>query len=342
MIIVTNREISNAQWEILCKKLEDWGFQIHVIHGVEKNVIGAVGDKRRVDFHFLETIPGVEQVIPILSPYKLAAKEANPAGTVITTGNLKIGGGHFGVIAGPCAVESEGQLIEVARGIKRAGAHGLRGGAFKPRTSPYSFQGLEEEGLRLLAKARELTGLPVITELMNLPELDLVAEYADIIQIGTRNMQNFGLLRAVGRQAKPVLLKRGLAATVEEWLMAAEYIMAEGNQQVILCERGIRTFETATRNTLDLSAIPLLKSRSHLPVVVDPSHGTGKRKLVLPMAKAAVAAGADGLIIEVHPDPANAWSDGEQSLDLPDFTILMEQVRRLAEFEGKTVDRDEA
>jgi 3-deoxy-7-phosphoheptulonate synthase len=338
MIIVTNQEITVPQWETLCKKLEDWGFQLHVIQGVEKRVIGAVGDKRRVDFHVLESIPGVEQVIPILSPYKLAAKAANPTGTVITAGDLKIGGGHFGVIAGPCAVESETQLLEVAQGLKTAGAHGLRGGAFKPRTSPYSFQGLEEEGLRFLAKARETSGLPVITELMNLPELELVAEYADIIQIGTRNMQNFGLLRAVGRLTKPVLLKRGLAATIEEWLMAAEYIMAEGNQQVILCERGIRTFETATRNTLDLSAIPLIKSRSHLPIIVDPSHGTGKRQLVLPMAKAAVAAGADGLMIEVHPDPANAWSDGEQSLDLPDFTALMVQVRRLAEFEGKTLN----
>jgi 3-deoxy-7-phosphoheptulonate synthase len=338
MIIVTNQEITDGQWEVLCQKLEGWGFQIHVIQGVEKKVIGAVGDKRRVDFHVLESIPGVEQVIPILSPYKLAAKAANPTGTVITAGDLKIGGGHFGVIAGPCAVESETQLLEVAQGLKTAGAHGLRGGAFKPRTSPYSFQGLEEEGLRFLAKARETSGLPVITELMNLPELELVAEYADIIQIGTRNMQNFGLLRAVGRLTKPVLLKRGLAATIEEWLMAAEYIMAEGNQQVILCERGIRTFETATRNTLDLSAIPLIKSRSHLPIIVDPSHGTGKRQLVLPMAKAAVAAGADGLMIEVHPDPANAWSDGEQSLDLPDFTALMVQVRRLAEFEGKTLN----
>jgi 3-deoxy-7-phosphoheptulonate synthase len=337
MIIVTNQEITVPQWETLCKKLEDWGFQLHVIQGVEKRVIGAVGDKRRVDFHILESIPGVEQVIPILSPYKLAAKAANPTGTVITVGDLKIGGGYFGVIAGPCAVESEAQLLEVAQGLKTAGAHGLRGGAFKPRTSPYSFQGLEEEGLRLLAKARELSGLPVITELMNLPELELVAEYTDIIQIGARNMQNFGLLRAVGRQAKPVLLKRGLSATIEEWLMAAEYIMVEGNPHVILCERGIRTFETATRNTLDLSAIPLIKSRSHLPVVVDPSHGTGKRKLVLPMAKAAVAAGADGLMIEVHPDPANAWSDGEQSLDLPDFATLMQQVKRLAEFEGKTL-----
>jgi 3-deoxy-7-phosphoheptulonate synthase len=338
MIIVTNQEITNEQWETLCKKLEDWGFQLHVIQGVEKKVIGAVGDKRRADFHVLESIPGVEQVIPVLSPYKLAAKAANPAGTVITAGGLKIGGGHFGVIAGPCAVESEAQLLKVAQGIKAAGAHGLRGGAFKPRTSPYSFQGLEEEGLRLLAEAREASGLPVVTELMNLPELELVAEYTDIIQIGARNMQNFGLLRAVGRQSKPVLLKRGLAATIEEWLMAAEYIMVEGNQQVILCERGIRTFETATRNTLDLSAIPLIKSRSHLPVIVDPSHGTGKRQLVLPMAKAAVAAGADGLMIEVHPDPANAWSDGEQSLDLPDFTALMVQVKRLVEFEGKTLN----
>lgn len=337
MIIVTSQDMTQANWEILCKRLEDWGFQINVIQGVEKKVIGAVGDKRRVDFQFLENIPGVEKVVPILSPYKLAAKEANPVGTIVTAGNLKIGGGYFGVIAGPCAVESEAQLLEVARGMKAAGANGLRGGAFKPRTSPYSFQGLEEEGLKLLANAREVTGLPIITELMNLPDLELVAEYADIIQIGTRNMQNFGLLRAVGRQPKPVLLKRGLAATVDEWLMAAEYIMAEGNNQVILCERGIRTFETATRNTLDLSAIPLVKSRSHLPVIVDPSHGTGKRKLVLPMAKAAVAAGADGLMIEVHPDPANAWSDGEQSLDLADFACLMEQVKKIVEFEGKII-----
>jgi 3-deoxy-7-phosphoheptulonate synthase len=335
MIIVTNSEITEKQWSDLCKKLDDWGFQIHVIQGVEKKVIGAVGDKRRVDFHFLENIPGVEKVIPILSPYKLAAKEIKPEGTGVHIGDLRIGGGYFGIIAGPCAVESENQLLEVADGLKKSGAKGLRGGAFKPRTSPYSFQGLEEEGLKLLAKAREKSGLPIVTELMNLTELDLVAEYADIIQIGTRNMQNFGLLRAVGRQSKPVLLKRGLAATIEEWLMAAEYIMAEGNTQVILCERGIRTFETATRNTLDLSAIPLIKNLSHLPIVVDPSHGTGKRKLVIPMAKAAVAAGADGLLIEVHLDPANAWSDGEQSLDLPEFQSLIAQVERLAAFEGK-------
>lgn len=337
MVIVTNQTITKEQWEFLCGKLEGWGFQLNVIQGVEKRVIGAVGDKRRVDFHFLENIPGVEKVIPILSPYKLAAKEARPEGTLIETGDLKIGKGYFGVIAGPCAVESEAQMFTVAEGIKGAGAKGLRGGAFKPRTSPYSFQGLEEEGLRLLAKTASQSGLPVVTELMNLTELDIVAEYADIIQIGARNMQNFGLLRAVGRRRKPVLLKRGLAATVDEWLMAAEYIMAEGNMNVILCERGIRTFETATRNTLDLSAVSLVKNLSHLPVVVDPSHGTGKRKLVLPMSKAAVMAGADGLLIEVHPDPANALSDGEQSLNIPEFEELMSQIKRLAEFEGKTL-----
>ncbi len=335
MVIVTNKTITNEQWDYLCKKLEDWGFQLNVIQGVEKRVIGAVGDKRRVDFHFLENIPGVEKVIPILSPYKLAAKEARPEGTIIETGALKIGKGYFAVIAGPCAVESETQMFTVAGGLKKAGAKGLRGGAFKPRTSPYSFQGLEEEGLRLLSKSGIQNGLPVVTELMNLTELDIVTEYTDIIQIGARNMQNFGLLRAVGRQPKPVLLKRGLAATIEEWLMAAEYIMSEGNTAVILCERGIRTFETATRNTLDLSAIPLVKNLSHLPVIVDPSHGTGKRKLVVPMAKAALMAGADGLLIEVHPDPANALSDGEQSLDLLEFEDLMNQIKLLVQFEGK-------
>ena len=306
-----------------------------MIQGIEKRVIGAVGDKRKVDFHFLENIPGVERVIPILSPYKLAAKDVRPEGTVVEVGDLRIGSGYFGVFAGPCAVESEAQLFEAAEGIKTAGAGGLRGGAFKPRTSPYSFQGLEEGGLKLLAEARHRTGLPVITELMNLTELELVAAYTDIIQIGARNMQNFGLLRAVGRQSKPVLLKRGLAATVEEWLMAAEYIMAEGNSRVILCERGIRTFENATRNTLDLSAVALVKTLSHLPVVVDPSHGTGKRKLVPPLAKAAVVAGADGLLIEVHPDPANAWSDGEQSLSIPEFHELMAEIKTLVQFVGK-------
>ena len=335
MIIVTSSGITGEQWDNLCQKLAEWGFELHVIQGIEKRVIGAVGDKRKVDFHFLENIPGVERVIPILSPYKLAAKDVRPEGTVVEVGDLRIGSGYFGVFAGPCAVESEAQLFEAAEGIKTAGAGGLRGGAFKPRTSPYSFQGLEEGGLKLLAEARHRTGLPVITELMNLTELELVAAYTDIIQIGARNMQNFGLLRAVGRQSKPVLLKRGLAATVEEWLMAAEYIMAEGNSRVILCERGIRTFENATRNTLDLSAVALVKTLSHLPVVVDPSHGTGKRKLVPPLAKAAVVAGADGLLIEVHPDPANAWSDGEQSLSIPEFHELMTEIKTLVQFVGK-------
>ncbi len=339
MIIVTSQSITDAQWENLNQRLEEWGFQIHVIQGVEKKVIGAVGDKRRVDFHFLESIPGVEKVIPILSPYKLVSKEIKPEGTVIEVSGLKIGGGYFGVIAGPCAVESAEQVMQTAVAIKASGAAGLRGGAFKPRTSPYSFQGLEGEGLKILANARVATGLPVITELMNLTELEIVEEYTDIIQIGARNMQNFGLLRAVGRCSRPVLLKRGLSATIEEWLMAAEYIMAEGNHNVILCERGIRTFETATRNTLDLSAVPLIKSLSHLPVVVDPSHGTGKRKLIEPMAKAAIMAGADGLLIEVHPDPAKAWSDGEQSLDLPDFDQLMKKVSQLVVYEGKTLSR---
>ena len=335
MIIVTSSGITGEQWDNLCQKLAEWGFELHVIQGIEKRVIGAVGDKRKVDFHFLENIPGVERVIPILSPYKLAAKDVRPEGTVVEVGDLRIGSGYFGVFAGPCAVESEAQLFEAAEGIKTAGAGGLRGGAFKPRTSPYSFQGLEEGGLKLLAEARHRTGLPVITELMNLTELELVAAYTDIIQIGAHNMQNFGLLRAVGRQSKPVLLKRGLAATVEEWLMAAEYIMAEGNSRVILCERGIRTFENATRNTLDLSAVALVKTLSHLPVVVDPSHGTGKRKLVPPLAKAAVVAGADGLLIEVHPDPANAWSDGEQSLSIPEFHELMAEIKTLVQFVGK-------
>lgn len=335
MIIVTNREITQEQWTDLCGDLESWGFQLHVIQGVEKKVIGAVGDKRRADFRYLESRPGVEKVIPILSPYKLASREIRPEGSTVQIGDLKIGGGYFGVLAGPCAVESEQQMLELAVALKAAGASGLRGGAFKPRTSPYSFQGLEEDGLKFLDEARVASGLPVITELMNLTEVDLVVKYTDIIQIGARNMQNFGLLKAVGRQNKPVLLKRGLSATVDEWLMAAEYIMAEGNERVILCERGIRTFETATRNTLDLSAVPLVKSLSHLPVVVDPSHGTGKRKLVIPMAKAAVAAGADGLLIEVHNDPANAWSDGEQSLDLPEFEVLLQEVKKILAVEDK-------
>ena len=335
MIIVTRKNITKEDRIRIEKRLTDLGFKLHPIIGVERIVIGAIGDKRSLDIRSLESLPGVEQVIPILHPYKLASREGRPEGSRIDVGGVRIGGGTLAVMAGPCAVESREQLLEAATGIARAGGHALRGGAFKPRTSPYSFQGLQEEGLTLLAEARAQTGLPIITEVLNLPELDMVAGVADILQIGARNMQNFGLLRAVGQLRQPVLLKRGLSATVEEWLMSAEYILAEGNEQVILCERGIRTFETATRNTLDLAAVALAKTLTHLPVMVDPSHGTGKRSLVGPMARAAVMAGADGLLIEVHPNPVEALSDGEQSLDVGEFAALMESLGPVAELVGK-------
>lgn len=338
MIIVTRKDISKEDYARIERRLTELGFKLHPIVGVERIVIGAIGDRRMIDAQSLASLPGVEQVIPILHPYKLASREAKPEGTrILIRPGLEIGGRQLLVMAGPCAVEGREQLLEAARAIAAAGGHVLRGGAYKPRTSPYSFQGLQEEGLRFLAEARAETGLPVITEVLNLPELDRVAEVADILQIGARNMQNFGLLRAVGRLRRPVLLKRGLAATVEEWLMAAEYILAEGNDQVILCERGIRTFETATRNTLDLSAVALVKTLSHLPVVVDPSHGTGKRALVPAMAKAAVMAGADGLLIEVHPNPAEALSDGEQSLDPTQFARLMGELAPVAEVAGRSL-----
>lgn len=338
MIIVTRRNISREDRQRIEERLLNLGFKLHPIVGVEKIVIGAIGDRRLIDIHSLESLPGVEQVIPILHPYKLASKEGRPEGSKVRVGNnLEFGGKRLVVMAGPCAVENREQIMTAARGIAGTGGDVLRGGAYKPRTSPYSFQGLQEEGLALLAEARSETGLPIITEVLNLPELETVAAAADILQIGARNMQNFGLLKAVGQLRKPVLLKRGISATVEEWLMSAEYILSEGNDQVILCERGIRTFETATRNTLDLSAVVLAKSLSHLPVVVDPSHGTGKRALVPAMAKAAVIAGADGLLIEVHPRPAEALSDGEQSLDLDDFAGLMAELRPVAGLVGKSV-----
>ncbi|MGE5528396.1 MAG: 3-deoxy-7-phosphoheptulonate synthase [Patescibacteria group bacterium] len=337
MIIVTRKDITAEDRRRIEKRLTDLGFKLHPIVGVERIVIGAVGDRRLIDIHSLESLPGVEQVIPILHPYKLASREGKPGGTRIRVGPHELGGPALIVMAGPCAVESREQLLRAAGGIAGAGGHILRGGAFKPRTSPYSFQGLQEEGLAILAEARAATGLPVITEVLNLPELETVAGTADILQIGARNMQNFGLLRAVGQLRRPVLLKRGLSATVEEWLMSAEYILAEGNEQVVLCERGIRTFETATRNTLDLAAVALAKSLTHLPVVVDPSHGTGKRSLVLPMAKAAVMAGADGLLIEVHPNPAEALSDGEQSLDLDEFALFMRELAPVAALAGKSL-----
>jgi 3-deoxy-7-phosphoheptulonate synthase len=297
---------------------------------VEKTIIGAVGDGRgKVPIKLAEHLPGVEKAVPILKPYKLASQEVREGRTLISVGDVVIGGPDFIVMAGPCSVESEEQLLESAYIAKKGGAHILRGGAYKPRTSPYSFQGMEEEGLKLLKMVRERTGMPVITEVMNTTEVDLVESYVDILQIGARNVQNFALLKRVGQARKPVLLKRGMMTTIEELLMSAEYILSAGNSQVILCERGIRTFETATRNTLDLSAVPVLKEKTHLPVIVDPSHAAGYWNYVAPLARAAVAVGADGILIEVHPDPEKAVSDGAQSLKPEKFYQLMDDLRKL-------------
>ncbi len=337
MIVIMEREATAAQIEKVAERLQAFGFQVHLSRGVERTVIGAIGDKTPEKIEQIEAMPGVERIVPILQPYKLAAKEFRPERTQVRVGNAVFGGDEVPVIAGPCAVESPEQILETARAVKAAGATVLRGGAFKPRTSPYSFQGLAEEGLKLLKEAGRATGLPVVTEVMNPRDIELVHEYADMFQIGARNMQNFSLLKEVGRARKPVLLKRGLSATVQEWLMAAEYILSAGNSQVVLCERGIRTFETETRNTLDLSAVAAVREHSHLPVIVDPSHGTGKWKYVLPMARAAVAAGADGLIVEVHPRPEQALSDGPQSLTPENFARMMEEVRAVATAVGRRV-----
>ncbi|MGB9920790.1 MAG: 3-deoxy-7-phosphoheptulonate synthase [Moorellales bacterium] len=338
MIIVMRHDATEEQLRRVTERLEEEGFTVHVSRGVTRTVVGAVGDKGRLRPETVEAMEGVERVVPIMRPYKLAAREFKPEDTVVRVRNgLEIGGRAVQVIAGPCAVEGFEQLLATAEAVKAAGATMLRGGAFKPRTTPYSFQGLGEEGLKLLAQVRAATGLPVVTEVMDPRAVALVAEYADVLQVGARNMQNFNLLRELGTVNKPVLLKRGLSATVEEWILAAEYIMSAGNHQVILCERGIRTFENATRNTLDLSAVPLAKKLSHLPVIVDPSHGTGKSELVGPMALAAIAAGADGLMVEVHPNPAEALSDGPQSLRPDEFARLMRQLVRVAAAVGRTV-----
>ncbi|HEY6874698.1 MAG TPA: 3-deoxy-7-phosphoheptulonate synthase [Geobacteraceae bacterium] len=333
MIVVMKAGAGKKEKSEVLKRIKELGYQPHVIHGTTRDVIGAVGDERgKQVLQSLESMPGVESVVPILQPYKLASREVKAEPSRIRVGeSVVIGGKGIVVMAGPCSVESESQIIETAIAVKEAGAHILRGGAFKPRTSPYSFQGLEEEGLKLLAKAREITGLPIVTEVVNPETAELVAEYADILQIGARNAQNFALLKKVGQLNRPVLLKRGMSMTIQEFLMSAEYVMSEGNQAVILCERGIRTFETATRNTLDLSAIPVLKGKTHLPVVADPSHGTGNYHYVVPMAFAAVAAGADGLMIEVHPDPEHASSDGPQSLKPKKFAAMMVKLRLIAE-----------
>ncbi len=337
MIIVVRPDATEEQVDHIIKKIKDHGLQAHVSKGTERMIIGAIGDEAILQTLPLEAIPGVEKVLPILKPFKLASWEFRKEKTVITVGGQEIGGKRIAVMAGPCAVENKTLLIEIAKEVMNAGANFIRGGAFKPRTSPYAFQGLEEEGLKFLAEARERTGLPIVTEVMDPRDIDMIVKYADILQIGARNMQNFRLLKEVGLCKKPVLLKRGISATIKEWLMSAEYIMSGGNHDVILCERGIRTYETATRNTLDLSAIPVLKQMTHLPVIVDPSHAVGKWDLVAPMAKAAVAGGADGLIIEVHSNPEEALCDGEQSLKPRSFKNLMEEMKAIATAVGREI-----
>jgi 3-deoxy-7-phosphoheptulonate synthase len=336
MIVVMKAGATKDEITDVETKIKELGYTPHPIYGVERTIIGAVGDERgKARLQALSSLPGVENVVPILKPYKLASREGRPGKTVIRVGDVEIGRDTLVVIAGPCSVESREQLLKTAKAVKEGGAHILRGGAYKPRTSPYSFQGMEEEGLKLLAEARDEVGLPIITEIMNSEDVELVAEYADILQVGTRNVQNFSLLKRLGGVKKPVLLKRGLMTTIQEYLMSAEYILSEGNGDVILCERGIRTFETATRNTLDLTCIPILKDETHLPVMVDPSHAIGDWHYVNPMSKAAVAAGADGLMIEVHSDPENAFSDGPQSLKPDNFMKLMEELRPFVAAVGK-------
>jgi 3-deoxy-7-phosphoheptulonate synthase len=318
----------------VAERIEQLGLRSHVIVGTERTVVAALGEKRDGAKQALETVEGVEKVVPILAPYKMASTEVKGEPTVVTARGLRVGGGHVGVIAGPCSVESREQILAVARQVKEAGAAGLRGGAFKPRTSPYSFQGLKEKGLQLLAEARDATGLAVVTEVMAPEQVGLVAAYADVLQVGARNMQNYPLLEAAGESGLPVLLKRGPSATMDEFLLAAEYVLKTGNTRVILCERGIRTFEDHTRFTLPLATVPYLHQTTHLPVVVDPSHGTGKASLVAVMARAAVAAGADGLIVEVHPQPDEAFSDGYQSLTPAAFMHLMDDCRKVAQALG--------
>jgi 3-deoxy-7-phosphoheptulonate synthase len=335
MIIVTRKGVTQDQLDHIRERVEALGLRTHVSSGEHRTIIGCLGDEGILQNIPLLSLPGVETVHEVLKPYKLASKDFAADPTRVQLGAVEIGGADVVVIAGPCSVEGRDMLGATARRVKQAGARALRGGAFKPRTSPYSFRGMGEDGLKLLAEVRAETGLPVVTEVMDTREVDLVAAYADVLQIGARNMQNYALLMEVGRLRRPVLLKRGMAATVKDLLLAAEYVMSQGNTNVILCERGIRTFETATRNTFDLAAIPVLKRETHLPVVADPSHAGGRRDLVAPLAFAAVAAGADGLMIEVHPDPETATSDGDQSLDFAEFDSLMEQLGLFAHAAGR-------
>ena len=337
MIIVMKPGAPISSVKEVIAKIEAVGLEAHVSEGKEVTIIGIVGDKSLVAGKNLELIPDVEKIVSVTESYKLSNRKFHPDSSIIQVGNVKIGGNNIAVMSGPCAVESEDQVMATARAIKASGAHILRGGAYKPRTSPYSFQGLEEEGLKLMKQAREATGLAVVCEVTSQKAIEAAVNYVDMLQIGARNMQNFYLLKEAGKTNLPVLLKRGLSATIDEWLNAAEYIMAEGNPNVILCERGIRTFETATRNTLDLSAVTVIKEKSHLPIVVDPSHATGVRNYVAPLAKAAVACGCDGLMIETHPDPAHALSDGPQSLTFDQFDSLMKELRPFAALVGKTL-----
>jgi 3-deoxy-7-phosphoheptulonate synthase len=338
MIIAMKSDATEEQINEVCESIRRYGYKPHVIRGEERVVIGAVGHGDNKDhLQNLRSVPGVADVVPILQPYKIVSRELKSQKTVVRVGDLEVGGAQFIVMAGPCSVETRDQLLETADAVKKAGAQFLRGGAYKPRTSPYDFQGLEVEGLKLLAEARERTGLKIVTEVVTTEDTDVVAEYADVLQVGARNMQNFALLKRLGQVKRPVLLKRGMSSTIKELLLSAEYIASHGNDQIILCERGIRTFETATRNTLDLAAVPLLNELSHLPVIVDPSHATGRRSLVQPAAKAAMVIGADGLIIEVHPRPQEAWSDGPQSLTPAMFTELMEDLGRYVGLESRYI-----
>ena len=337
MVVVMRPGTSKQDIDALVNKLKEQNLEVGVTNGIGCTILGLVGDTTAVDMDKISINPHVERVMRVQEPYKKANRKFHPEDTVVSVGNAKIGGGNFSVIAGPCSVESEAQICAVAEDVKRSGAALLRGGAFKPRTSPYSFQGMGASGLDLLMEAREKTGLPIVTEIMDPRMADLFEREVDVVQVGARNMQNFELLKEVGKMSKPILLKRGLSNTYEEWIMSAEYIMSEGNENVILCERGVRTFETYTRNTLDVSAIPAIKQMSHLPIIVDPSHAAGMYWMVEPLAMAAVAAGADGLIIEVHNDPAHAKCDGQQSLTPEKFNHLMGKVSALVDLVGKTL-----
>lgn len=337
MIIMLDRNHTKEQREALLESLKEYNVQVHNVQGESREIIGLVGETNRISVDSISKFDAVERVERIAEPYKQASRSFQQKDTIVNVDGVKVGGGHFMVAAGPCSVEDEDLMVETAIELKRMGANMFRGGAFKPRTSPYSFQGLGKEGLRRLQVAKQETELPIVSELMSVDDLDMFVENVDLIQIGTRNMQNFSLLKELGKINKPILLKRGLTATYEEWLMSAEYIMAGGNNNVILCERGIRTFETGTRNTLDIQAVPYLKSKTHLPIVIDPSHAAGIRDFVTPMSKAAIVSGADGLVIEAHPNPEKAWSDGQQTVSLDTFEQLVRQTKPLLELEQRQI-----